>query len=602
MKKMLLFFYFFIYIALTIAQTAEPPSGSGTQEDPYLIANLNNLYWITQNEDKWSSSYKQTADIDASSTINWTWTDENSENAKGFKSIGNGSQSFWGNYDGQDHSIDGLYIERNTADNVGMFGNVYDATIKNLHLTNVNIRSYYDGNQANISYDYIGALVGTCSGSTIINCHSSGSVSGGGSVGGLIGYTASSDINSPSIENCSSSCTVTGVSWVGGLIGSNSDAYVNNCNSTGTVTGTSNIQGEDVSNIGGFVGYNGYYSVISECYSTGTVNGGNFVGGFAGTNNTSGISNCYSHGNVSGNNSIGGFIGYNDYDENNNDPIVENCYSTGTVSGNSKVGGFLGQNITSCPQNCFWDTETSGLSNSACGTGKTTAEMQTQSTFTDVGWDFTDIWFMNGYPELQNNHPLPVELVTFSAVKIKNGISLTWETATEINNYGFEIQRKNKNEKWKRVGFVEGHGNSNSPKHYKYIDNSVNAGKYFYRLKQIDINGNYKYSEITEVNFGLPTKFVLNQNYPNPFNPETTIQYTIPNIVMHALSQQTTSQHVQLKVYDILGKEIATLVNKNQKPGIYKVVFDASQLSSGLYFYELKAGNFVQIKKMILLQ
>jgi hypothetical protein len=201
--------------------------------------------------------------------------------------------------------------------------------------------------------------------------------------------------------------------------------------------------------------------------------------------------------------------------------------------------------------------------------------------------------------KLKDDSALPVELTTFSAMAKNNKVEIEWETATEVNNYGFNIERAllNKND-WEKIGFVEGYGNSNSIKHYRFVDDHVSSGKYYYRLKQIDIDGKFKYSKMVEVNLEFPGKYELSQNYPNPFNPATTIQYTIPLLeTLH-----TTSQRVLLKVYNILGKEVATLVNKQQAPGVYKVIFDGTNLPSGIHFYTLQVGNFIQTKRMILLK
>ena len=208
--------------------------------------------------------------------------------------------------------------------------------------------------------------------------------------------------------------------------------------------------------------------------------------------------------------------------------------------------------------------------------------------------------------------PLPVELTTFTASVIGNAVKLNCQTATEVNNYGFSVARqtqessiKNQDESqsWENITFVEGHGNSNSPKYYEYTDKTVNSGKYHYRLKQIDIDGQFEYSETVEADLGMPSKFELYQNYPNPFNPTTTIKYITPTVkTLHATSQQKYATSVQLKVYDILGNEVSTLVNEKQQPGVYEVTFDASKLASGIYFYRLKAGNFSQTNKMILIK
>jgi len=208
-----------------------------------------------------------------------------------------------------------------------------------------------------------------------------------------------------------------------------------------------------------------------------------------------------------------------------------------------------------------------------------------------------------GYGKLDINaasseSELPVELTSFTAIKIGSTVKLNWNTATEINNYGFEVERctpSAERQAWNKIGFVNGNGNSNSPKDYSFDDRNLSADKYLYRLKQIDNDGQYEYSEIIEVDLGLPTKYELTQNYPNPFNPSTKIKYSIPN-VGSGLAQTV------LKVYDVLGNEVAILVNEYKPAGSYEVTFDASSLSSGIYFYKLHSGTFFETKKMLLIK
>ena len=198
--------------------------------------------------------------------------------------------------------------------------------------------------------------------------------------------------------------------------------------------------------------------------------------------------------------------------------------------------------------------------------------------------------------------PLPVELISFTGGTSNGHVNLAWKTETESNNSGFEIDRaksiedqhsNNKSglENFTRIGFIKGSGNSNSPKQYTYTDNSTLSGKYYYRLKLIDNDGQFKYSKVVEVDINAPGEFMLNQNYPNPFNPTTTIQYAIPK-----------SEHVTLKVYDEIGREVASLVDENKEAGRYNITFNGSNLASGIYFYRLQAGKFSSIKKLILLK
>ena len=203
---------------------------------------------------------------------------------------------------------------------------------------------------------------------------------------------------------------------------------------------------------------------------------------------------------------------------------------------------------------------------------------------------------------------MPVELVSFTANSVGNNIDLKWKTITEVNNYGFEIQKSevsSQNSEFETVGFVDGHGNSNSPKEYSFTDESITSGTYKYRLKQINNDGTFEYSDIVEVSISVPENFSLEQNYPNPFNPTTKIRYTIApaNLTKGEASVGTSfMKFVTLKVYNALGEEIAALVNEQKPAGSYEVEFDASELSSGIYFYELTAGSFTATKKLILLR
>ncbi len=194
-------------------------------------------------------------------------------------------------------------------------------------------------------------------------------------------------------------------------------------------------------------------------------------------------------------------------------------------------------------------------------------------------------------------NPLPVEFSSFIASIINEGIRLNWRTETEVSNYGFEVQRQSHTStplnvtQWNNIGFVEGHGNSNSPKDYSFIDNNVSGGTYSYRLKQIDTDGKSEYSKVIEIDLGTPIEYGLSQNYPNPFNPSTTIKFSIPE-----------KANVNLLVYNILGEQVATLFNEFKEAGIYTINFDATELISGIYFYKIESGNFFQVKKMSLIR
>lgn len=184
---------------------------------------------------------------------------------------------------------------------------------------------------------------------------------------------------------------------------------------------------------------------------------------------------------------------------------------------------------------------------------------------------------------------VPVELTSFTASSVKSSVNLYWSTATETNNSGFEIQRTI-NGKFQPIGFIQGNGTTVKPHSYSFIDKELTSGTYSYRLKQIDFDGKINYSKIVEATIA-PMAYSLAQNYPNPFNPITRINYSI--------AEKGTTR---LIIYDMLGREIVTLVNQVQEPGLYNISFDASKLPSGIYAYKLQSGNFVQAKKMMLIK
>lgn len=185
----------------------------------------------------------------------------------------------------------------------------------------------------------------------------------------------------------------------------------------------------------------------------------------------------------------------------------------------------------------------------------------------------------------------PVELSSFTGI-INNGESkLKWRTATEINNYGFEIQRSSDGIYWTNIGFIPGNGNSNAPKNYSFTDKFIPVGKVFYRLKQEDNNGKFEYSDIVELNNEYSFELKLSQNFPNPFNPVTTIKFQIP-----------VKSKATLKIIDMLGREIKTLVDGEVAAGEHKIFFDGSFLSSGIYICQLIANGKLYTKKMMLLK
>ena len=191
---------------------------------------------------------------------------------------------------------------------------------------------------------------------------------------------------------------------------------------------------------------------------------------------------------------------------------------------------------------------------------------------------------------------VPVELTSFTASATGNNVKLLWETATELNNSGFSIERKSAGSEYMEVGFVPGFGTTSEPKSYSFNDQNLRSGVYTYRLKQIDFDGSFTYSNEVEVEVIAPKEFSLDQNYPNPFNPTTKITFSL-----------AADSKVTLKVFDAIGQEVASLINQNLTAGVHNVDFNAAGINSGVYFYRIEASGvngakFVDVKKMILVK
>ncbi len=661
MKKIFLTFLLTILsFVLTYGQTNKVvPSGSGTELDPYLIASLGNLSWLTQNSGEWDKFYKQTVTIDASETANWDDVDDNGDgdlfndanditatgNNEGWLPIGTLS----GVYDGNGNTISNLTITANRKTSGNAFLDALTGNVETLGLTSIDFSGH----------TYVAGLVGRCRGN-ITNCYTTGIITCVDSLvnkvrfGGLIAEALSSSEISNSYSEVNITGTSTGHSgYMGGFIGDINSALVvvTDCHATGNITdgGTS---------AGGFVGYLHKVSVLSNCYSTGNVDGlAQSVGGFIGKNRASAtVSRCYSTGNVTGAaDNVGGFVGMHDGQDGSCE--ISECYSTGDVTADQEVGGFVGYiedvaiiinsyslgsvtcsggndsggfcgelddastkiekcysigeliatgktnqgfigdfNSSGTDVDNYYDATTSKqTSTKGNADSKTTAEMQAQATF--VNWDFASIWEIVGtnYPRLQNipDTSLPVELTSFDAVVVDETVLLTWATATEVNNYGFQVEKMDAGiDEWVNVAFVDGAGNSNSPKQYSYVDTSTPlSASVSYRLKQIDTDGAFEYSNVVAVNLNNLAKTKLFQNHPNPFNPTTKISFSLS-----ALS------NVKISVYNILGEKVAELINNKMEAGNHSVNYNASELTSGVYIYRIDTPNYTKSMKMILMK
>jgi len=537
-----IFTIIFLLSAVTFGQYG---GGDGTSENPYQISTPAHLHAVRNNL---SSYFIQTADIDMTAATSSGGDYYNS--GLGWEPIGNSSTKFSGNYNGQGYTITGLMINRPSNNEIGLFGYTNGSTLRDIKVV-------------------------------------SGNYTGHSSIGGLVGYAT----NDVLITGCSFTGTITGNAGAGynaaGLCGLIQDVVsVTKCNTSATVSGYGQL--------GGIFG-NNIRSNVSKTYATGTVSGNIYIGGFGGFSNSV-ETNCYALGNVTGTDRIGGFIGQV------SGGVSANCYSTGTVPGSGgDIGGFIGRNNGTFT-NSFWDTESSGkitgvADGSSSGiTGKTTAQMKTSSTFTDAGWDFSTIWSISGtnYPNLQENqnNALPVELVSFSVTSAGDKTTLFWSTATEVNNFGFHIEKSGDRSDWTIIGFIEGHGNSNSPKQYSFTDRGYVSGKVYYRLAQMDNDGSVTYSSVIEYSGDKELTFSLDQNFPNPFNPNTSIRFTLaePSVV-------------SLKVFTVTGERVmSVLENISLAAGSHFYTIDASQLNSGVYIYTMSDGLKTLSKKMNLLK
>jgi photosystem II stability/assembly factor-like uncharacterized protein len=225
-----------------------------------------------------------------------------------------------------------------------------------------------------------------------------------------------------------------------------------------------------------------------------------------------------------------------------------------------------------------WNLQTSGTANALKGV-----------YFVDDlnGWVVGD----NGTVLHTTNGGVPVELASFTATANGKVVILNWSTATELNNQGFEIQRSTEGEEFFTIGFVNGHGTTTEQQNYSYADRNLDDGNYYYRLKQVDYDGSYECSDVVEIDYRGFNSYLLEQNFPNPFNPSTTIGFGIQN-----------KSNVKITILNAIGEEVAVVINEERESGFHRVEFNAATLPSGVYFYQLKAGEYTSVKKMILLK
>ncbi|MCK4979552.1 MAG: T9SS type A sorting domain-containing protein [Candidatus Delongbacteria bacterium] len=505
MKKHILLIIFIGIFLPIYAQVATPPAlGVGSELDPYQIANLENLYWLTADTLNFDKHYIQTADINAYETI--TWFDSTGWLPIGIYEIPSTSQeaidcrfSFSGYYDGQNFTIDSLHINQSEWSGMyylGLFGRTLNATLKNINLTDESINIFGYGNT-------FGGLAGEIKFTSVSNCYTQANIVAPncGSIGGLIGRSENSDIENSHSDGYIETAEIM-MPNIGGLVAVNSTGgSIHKCSSSVNING---IYGGGDS-VGGLVAVND--SRITQCYSDGDINGYSWLGGLVWANGVEGvISDCFSSSNISGA-GIGGLVA-------SNQGSITRSFSNGSLEG-EVLGGLISVTVVdSIFEDCFWDIETSGVDSSAGGVGLTTIEMQTLSTFTDAGWDFVG--------------------------ESTNGTENIWD-----------------------------------------INGVTNGGYPFFSWMSTSIDN----AEFTVENYKLE------QNYPNPFNPSTTINFSLPSM-----------QDVKLSVFNSSGQLVKELVNEKLSSGRHKILFNADNLNSGIYFYALNTEGKRLSNKMLLIK
>ncbi|MCD4829273.1 MAG: T9SS type A sorting domain-containing protein [Candidatus Cloacimonetes bacterium] len=556
-QRMLLLFVLVLSCTGLFADGVQP-AGSGTSASPYQVATLDNLLWVSTNSSSWGAYFEQTADIDASATTGWNA-------GEGFSPIGDTSVHFTGNYNGQDYTIDDLFINGLFDNTQGFFGETHGATLENIGLTNINVSGI----------DEIGGLVGYNYDSTISNCFSTGSVSGSGigdAVGGLVGINYCS-----TIINCYSTSNVNGGYYIGGLVGGNSSI-----------------------------------STISDCYSTSNVNGAHYVGGFVGRN-WAAFSNCYSTGSVSGTSLVGGLVGTNE-----TVATISNSFwdteTSGTTTGigGGSISGATGKttaemldvatytDLTTAGLDTPWDFETNPYDDNA----------------NDNHWDMDNSNIINnGYPFLawQNGDDitLPVELSSFSAlVTAGQTVMLEWVTQTECNMIGYHVLRGDSDSTllacYVTTGVIPA-TNSAEETSYNFEDSEVEVEHtYYYWLEGIDSDGTtdlFGPVSATILPEDAPDFFEvsrLNANYPNPFNPDTTIDFSLRGT-------EGMPVNAELAVYNIRGRRVHTLHSGLIEPGNHSITWHGTDdngraVGSGIYFIRMQAGDHTEVRKAILMK
>ena len=530
--------------SVTAGQTNSiQPEGSGTDADPYKIESLGNLSWLTQSYVNWNKFYLQTIDIDAAETATWDDSDDNS--------------------DGDRYNDPNDLTEEGTNDGwlpIVTFIGLYDGggyLIDSLTINRSNVTS---------GIGFIKSFSGiSISGLGLTNIN----YTGGQFVGGLAGT-----IKEGIVEECYTTGTITcvgeGKYRHAGFVGfiNTGIIEISNCYSEVNITalGRNNYLGGFVGNIKGVVA-----GSIENCYATGDVlNGVESTGGFVGKNEDPDflINRCYSTGNVT---NIGGYAG--GFAGDNAGAVISECYSTGNVSSTAKrVGGFLGftktkEDLGGTISNCYSLGDVTRLSGSEVSfggfCGQNNAETTIENSYSTGSVIFTDATDStnNGFVAVQKGNVIACFFDSSASNQSTSSTAIAKTTAEMMTEATFTDSSWDFSTVWEIVG-------SNYP---TFIETAVSVEK--------------------DRTMELPSDFELKQNYPNPFNPSTVIAFALPK-----------ASNITLSVYNVIGEKVAELVNGEMAAGNHTVNFNASNLVSGIYIYKITAGNFVSVKKMMLLK
>ena len=628
-----------------------PAEGSGTINDPYLIANLANLRWLSENYTVWGATTApvhivQTDNIDATETRFWN-------NEMGFSPIGTNSYHFRGVYDGQNYSIDNLYMNWShlfLEYYIGLIGMASSSTLKNIVLIN---NDFYL--QDNSSYgSHIGGILGYGINTSISDCYTTGNISMVSDLssiaGGIAGYISGSISNCFTTGNVNATTLNNGdAAWAGGIAGFGSGS-ISFCYSTGDITSTSHY-----AYAGGIVGVGS--CSISNSFSTGNItttyddwviyfyNEYSIAGGIAAFSGGH-ISSCYSFGNITAismeNEAVaGGIVGRstphsitNSYSTGNITAISEedygwgdtaysggilgrgigsisNCYAKGSINAlkvtmtafSGGISGVINNNVAI--SNCFWDIETTGQEEATSegtpdtSSGLPTSEMQNIENYLNSGWDFENIWGMSGYindgyPYLEYSQELSRPVSNLSYTIFENNITLCWDAPIGPTHQllGYFVIRNQTILTPDPITEIT------------IIDENLEDGFYFYIVFAVYPEGYSTgvYIQVTvnttsvEDDIILPLQTRLLGNYPNPFNPSTNIRFSL-----------SVKSNLRIDIYNIKGQIIKTLANGFYDLGQHAVTWDGTdshgnRVSSGVYFYMMTTDEFVETKKMMMVK